>query len=519
MDTSTGFFTTQRSTLIAVAVSTFMLPLDFTVVSVALHDIQLEFGASFTDLQWVVNAYTLMFAALLMAGGTLADRYGRKRIFAAGIGLFMVSSLSCGLAQFPLMLNISRAFQGMGAALMFSSSIPLLVQEFTGAERARAFGIFGLVVGTGAALGPLLGGIIIKLLGWRWAFLLNVPVGAAIIGLIFWKIRESKDPNFHALDLPGFLTFTLSFLGFIYAVIMGNEHGWGSPTIRLIFGVSAVLFLAFYRIERRATYPMFDLNLFKKGAYIGISLAPMVLSISFWGMFLYTPLYFQSVLGYSPLAAGAAVLPFAIPLFVMGPVGAKVTQYLNSRTHMALGVLLVGVGAGLLLLIPAGAGWLAFVPGALVAGTGTGLINGEIINVAMTMVPPERSGMASGITGTMRQLGVALGFAGLGAIFSRVTTAEYGRRAAASAQAGLAQSDLGLQVAKGDIAGAAHSLPAALQPSFRALADTSFFAGFHTLMWCAAGVSLVGAILIFWLIPSAVRSGPGKAAPEPTLTH
>lgn len=505
-----NFFTTQRSTLIAVAISTFMIPLDFTVVSVAMHDIQMEFGASFTDMQWIVNGYTLMFAAMLMAGGTLADHYGRKQIFKIGIGIFMLSSLSCGLALSPLMLNISRAFQGVGAAMMLSSSIPLLVQEFTGKERAKAFGIFGLVVGTGAALGPLLGGIIINLLGWRWAFLINVPVGSAIIALIIWKVRESKDPNAHALDIPGFITFTISILGFVYGIIMGNDYGWASPQILIIFSVAAVSFLTFCYVEKRSAYPMFDLNLFKKAAYIGISLAPMILSISFWGIFLYTPMYYQSVLNYSPLQAGAAVLPFAIPLFVMGPIGARLTQYLDSRTHMTLGIFLVGVGASLMLFIPEGAGWVAFLPGALISGTGTGLINGEIINVAMSMVPPERSGMASGITGTMRQLGVALGFAGMGAVFSSVTNSTYFDLTSKSLFPALVNQELASRVAKGDISGVVNDLPLQLQQPFISIANTSFFTGFHTLMLCAAVISLIGAVLVYFLIPASTHSSSSK---------
>lgn len=506
MSQTQAFFTSQRSTLIAVAISTFMLPLDFTVVSVALHDIEIEFAASFTDLQWVVNGYTLMYAAMLMAGGTLADRFGRRLIYTLGIGLFMISSLTCGLAGSPLMLNISRAFQGIGAALMFSASIPLLVQEFTGAARVKAFGIFGLVVGTGAALGPLLGGIIIHLLGWRWAFLINIPIGIAVTLLILWKIKESKDPNAHSFDIVGFLTFTSSFLCLVYAIIMGNSYGWSSLHILAILSLSVVLFLAFLYAESKASYPMIDLNLFKDIGYIGISLTTVLLSIGFWWMILYVPLYFQSVMQYSALQAGAAVLPFAIPLFIMGPVGAKLSLYLNSRTQMAMGMALVGTGAGLMLVISNGSGWLSFVPGALIAAAGTGLINGEIINVAMSMVPAERSGMASGITGTMRQLGVALGFAGMGALFSNVTIGTYARLSTQSGIPKLSDSSLPLKIIQGNFLHEANNLPVSIRDTFIKIAQVSFFEGFHTLLWVAMGVSFTGAILAYLLIPKNVRS-------------
>jgi EmrB/QacA subfamily drug resistance transporter len=508
MKTLNRIFTIQRTTLFVVAVSTFMLPLDFTVVSVALHDIQMEFNASFTETQWIVNGYTLLFAALLMAGGTMADRFGRKKIFVSGISIFMISSLTCGLALTPLMLSISRGFQGMGAALMFSAGIPLLVQEFTGSARAKAFGIFGMVVGTGAALGPLLGGIIIKTMGWRWAFLINVPVGLLLIILILWKVRETKDDKAIAFDFYGFMTFTLAILSLVYSIIMGNDNGWGSPIIFCAIALAALSFLLFIIVEKQSAYPMFDLSLFTKPSYIGISLTPMLLSVSFWGMFLYTPMYFQSVLGYTPLQAGAGVLPFAIPLFVMGPVGARLTHYLNSRTHMALGILLVGIGALLLLLVPQGKGWLYFMPGALIAGMGNGLINGEIINVAMALVPAHRSGMASGITGTMRQLGVALGFAGLGAIFSNVTASSYNLLSAETADSTIHNIELISQIAKGNIAGASNSLPSNLKESFITYANTAFYDGFHTLLWCSAFMSITGAVLIYMLIPPTVHSNP-----------
>ncbi len=488
-------------TLMVVCVSTFMLPLDYTIVAVALHDIQTDLDASFTDLQWVVNGYTLTFAAFLLAGGGLADLFGRRQLFIIGMGLFMASSLVCGVAPDALVLNLARGAQGIGAAVMFAAALPLLVQEFQGADRARAFGIFGAVVGIGAALGPFLGGIIVGAFGWRWAFLVNVPVTAALIALTLWRVRESRDPNARGVDWGGLATFTAFCFLLVFALINGNEAGWASATVLGAFAASALLLGAFVLIEARRAYPMFDLSLFRNPTFVGASIPPLVLSIAFWGPFLYFPLYYQAALGYSPLAAGAAVLPFAIPLFVMGPVGGWLAQHVPSRVLLGLGQLLVGIGAFLLLLGTADSTWTAFVLGGLVSGVGAGLINGEMTNVAMTIVPEERSGMASGINSTMRQVGVALGFAGLGALLAQRAASAYG---GAAERLGL-PGELAGRVVKGDIAGAAASLPEPVREAFELAARASLFDGMRFIILVSGLVAVLGAVLTYLLVRPSLR--------------
>ena len=491
----------KQATLLAVCISTFMLPLDYTVVAVALHDIQRDLNASFTDLQWVINGYTLTFAAFLLAGGALADLLGRRRIFVVGMVVFMLSSLFCGIAITPLILNLARGTQGIGAALMFSASLPLLVQEFEGDERARAFGIFGAVVGIGAALGPFLGGIVINSLGWRWAFLINVPVTAFVIWLTLLKVAESRDPNAHGVDWGGFFTFTSSCFLLIFALISGTEMGWSNPSIVLAFIGAGLLLALFGFVELRQSYPMFDLTLFKNRTFVGVSIPPLVLSISFWGIFLYFPLYYQSILNYSALQAGLAVLPFAVPLFVMGPVGSMLAARLSSRVLLSIGQLLVGLGALLLMIATPNSTWLAFTAGALLSGTGAGLINGEMSNVAMSIVPVERSGMASGINSTMRQIGVAIGFAGLGAILAQQTTNRFLHLVANAPIAATGREvDLAKQVVKGNIAGAIASLPPEVHADFVTIANASFFSGFQSIILVAATVALVGALSTFALV-------------------
>ena len=488
-------------TLVAVSVSTFMLPLDYTIVSVALHALQIDLGASFVDLQWIVNAYTLSFAAFLLAGGALADLFGRKRMFVVGLAIFMLGSLACGLAPLAAILQGARGVQGIGAALMYAAAVPLLVREFEGPDRARAFGIFGAIVGIGAALGPFLGGLIVGTLGWRWAFLVNVPVTAFVIGLTLWRVRESRDPNAAGLDWGGFITFSAACFLLVLALILGNDAGWSSLRIIGLLAGALLLLPAFAGIERLRAYPMFDLSLLGQGNFIGALLPLMVLSISFWGLFLYFPLYYQGVLGYSPLAAGAAVLPFAAPLFVMGPIGGWLAARIPSRSLLALGQGLVGVGAFLLLWeTSASSTWTAFVLGGLVCGTGAGLINGEMTNVAVSIVPADRSGMASGISGTVRQLGVSLGFAGLGAILAHHASASL---ATAAHALGLPVDQIGpltARVVKGDVHGAIMRAPASLRRGFEIAADASMFDALRAVAVAAGIVGFAGALLTYLLM-------------------
>jgi EmrB/QacA subfamily drug resistance transporter len=499
-------------TLIVVSASTFLLPLDYTIVSVALHDIQSNLDASFIDLQWVVNGYTLTFAAFVLAAGSLADFFGRKRVFLIGMLVFAASSLASGMAPTPLILNLARGVLGVGAALMFAASLPLLIVEFEGAERAKAFGVFGAVVGIGAALGPFLGGIIISALGWRWAFLVNVPIIAILLALTLPHIRESRDPNAHGVDWGGLVSFTLFCFLFFYGVISGNDHGWSSGPIVGSFIAAAVVLLIFIRFELTHHYPMFDLSLFKSTTFVGASTPPIVLSVAFWGPFLYFPTYYQGALDYSPLAAGAAVLPFAVPLFVMGPVGGWLASRISSRSLLALGQLLVGVGSLLMLIPGPDATWMAFAVGALVSGTGAGLINGEMSNVAISLVPPERAGMASGINSTARQVGVAIGFAGLGAVLSSVI----GRHFSDATHNSNLDPSIVSMVVKGDLHGAVDAVSEPLRGAVHHAALMAVYDGFHIILAIAGVVGVVGAIFSY----VTIRHAPSVAtAAAPSVGH
>ena len=303
-------------TLIAVSVATFMLLLDITVVNVALPSIRDDLGASFSDLQWVVDAYALTLAALVLTAGTLADRFGRRRLFVWGLGIFSAASLLCALAPDPTFLNVARALQGVGGAVMFAVSLALLAQEFpAGRERGTAMGLYGATIGVAVAIGPLVGGALTDGLGWQSIFYLNIPIGIAAIAVTYLKLRESRDPNATRVDWGGVASFSAALFMLVLALVRGNDEGWGSTLIVSLFAGSGALLAAFVAIESRVKEPMLPLGLFKRPSFTGVQLAAFSVSASVFALFLYLTLYLQNYLGYSPLEAGLRYLPLTLVSF------------------------------------------------------------------------------------------------------------------------------------------------------------------------------------------------------------
>ncbi|MFD8749577.1 MFS transporter, partial [Kitasatospora sp. NPDC059577] len=405
-------------TLIAVSVATFMLLLDITVVNVALPSIRRDLGASFTDLQWVFDAYALSLAALVLTAGSLADRLGRRRAFAAGLVIFSFASLLCALAPNPVFLNVSRAVQGVGGAVMFAVSLALVAQEFPpGRERGTAMGVYGATIGMAVAVGPLIGGALTDSLGWEWIFYLNVPIGAAALVVTYLKLAESRDPNATRIDWAGVAAFSTGLFLLVLALVRGNTEGWGSPLIVGLFIGAAALLTVFVLVERRVPEPMLPLGLFRRHAFTGVQLAAFAVSSSLFALFLYLTLYLQNYLGLSPFAAGVRYLPITVLSFFVAPVAGIMLSRAPARLMLFVG--LIAVGAGMLLMggIKPDDTWTGLLAGFLVGGAGIGLINPVIADVAVSVVPKEKSGMAAGINDTFRQVGIAVGIAVWGAIF------------------------------------------------------------------------------------------------------
>jgi EmrB/QacA subfamily drug resistance transporter len=404
-------------TLGAVCVATFMLLLDITIVNVALPAIQEDLGASFQDLQWVIDAYALTLAAFMLTAGSLADLFGRRRVFVIGLALFTIASLLCALSTSPTALSMSRALQGVGGAAMFATSLALLAAAFQGRERGTALGIWGATTGASVAVGPLVGGVLTEHVSWESIFLVNLPIGAAAIAVSLRTVRETRDPDAARIDWAGLVTFSSALFALVFALVRGNTEGWGSPTIVGLLVASVVLLAAFVAVEARQERPMLDLALFRKPSFAGVSIVAFALSASMFAMFLYLTLYIQNTLGYSPLEAGVRFLPITVMSFVCAALSGNLTERVEVRYLLGVGLGLVGLGLLLMSGLDADSEWTALLPGFIVAGAGIGLTNPAIASTAVGVVDPRRSGMAAGINNTFRQVGIATGIAALGAVF------------------------------------------------------------------------------------------------------
>jgi EmrB/QacA subfamily drug resistance transporter len=511
-------------TLIAVCTGTFMLLLDITVVNVALPDIQRSLHSSFADLQWVVDAYALTLAAFLLTAGVLGDMFGRRRVFATGVAIFSVSSLLCGLSTSALELNLSRAAQGVGGAIMFATSLALIAQAFAGRERGTAFGIYGAVVGGAVAVGPLVGGAITSGIGWRWIFFVNLPLGVMAVLICLAKVEDSRDPTARRIDWIGFVTFSLSLFMLVYALVQGNAKGWSSPTIVGLLVGAGVLMAIFVVGEWLQRDPMLDLSLFRRPAMVGVSLAAFTLSASIFAMFLYLTLYLQEVLGYGPFAAGVRFLPLTMLAFVVAPVAGKLTIRVNARYLLGLGLLLVALGCELMTRVQADSAWTVLLPGFVAAGIGVGITNPVLASATVSVVPAERSGMATGSSSTFRQVGISTGIAGLGAVFlsqirTNTTTALTG---SAGGQAVLAHGDsrLSTAISGSGIREAAASLRnVGARDALIGAYKVGFSSTFDHLMAIASVIALVGAVGSLVLVRQrdfVPSYSPGEAIGQPT---
>lgn len=501
-------------TLIAACVALLMLLLDITVVNVALADIQRDLSASFSDLQWVIDAYALTLAALLLTAGSLADLLGRKRVFAVGLGLFTLASVACALAPSALALILARGAQGVGGAVMFSTSFALVAQDFQGRDRGVAFGAIGATTGAAVAVGPLVGGALTEGLGWEWIFLVNLPVGAAALAVALLRLRETRDPDARGVDWAGVASFSAALFLLVFALIRGNSEGWGSPLIVGFLAGAGALLVAFLAVERAQERPMLDLTLFRKPTFGGAAIAAFALSASMFSLFLYIALYMQNVLGYSPLETGIRFLPVTVVSFFAATASGRLSARLPARGLLGAGLALVGTGILLMRGVQPGSDWTDMLAGFAVAGAGIGLVNPPLASTAIGVVPPARSGMASGINSTFRQVGIATGIAGLGALFqARVQDAVAaeltGTPAAANAEA-LAEA-----AASGGAAQAVEQAPPEARAELAQVLSDAFVIGLDDLFLVGAVVAFAGALLAFVLVRRRDFVVAPDAAPAP----
>jgi EmrB/QacA subfamily drug resistance transporter len=500
-------------TLVAVCLGTFMLLLDITIVNVALPDIQRALHSSFSDLQWIVDAYALTLAAFLLTGGSLADMYGRRLLYLIGLAIFTSASVLCGFAVNTLMLQLSRGLQGVGGAIMFAVSLALLADAFRGKDRGTAFGVWGAVTGLAVAIGPLLGGLLTSGISWRWIFFVNAPIGVLAVIITTMRVAESRAQQATRPDWAGFSLFTVALASLVYGLIRSNEKSFTNSVVLACFAAAAVLLIAFVILELRTANPMFDLNLFRLPTFSGGLVAAFGLSASIFSMLLYLVLYLQDILGYSALGTGVRLMVISGGILLTATLSGRLTSRVPVRWLIGPGLLLVGAGLLLMRGLDASSGWTHLIPGMIVSGLAVGLVNPPLASTAVGVVQPQRAGMASGINSTFRQVGIATGIALLGTLFSNKVRDEV--LAAVGALPGLSgrAAQVATAVQSGQIGNVLSRLPGPLRPQVAQITKSAFTSGLNHILLVAAIIALASGVISLAAIRSKDFAQQQAAAP------
>ena len=404
--------------LVAVGLATFMTYLDNNVTNVAIPTIQRSLHLSIAGLEWVVSSYILVFAALLLVGGRLADVYGRRRLFFTGLTVFTLASLGAGLAGSGAVLIGMRLLQGLGAALLVPTTLAIIVATFDDVrERTTAVGVWTAIGAMALAFGPLIGGFISQHVRWGWIFFINVPVGVVTSAIALVAIRESRDTSAaRHLDVPGLAASVIALFSLTYALIEGHDHGWTSGLILGAFALAVVAAAAFVLIEARAAHPMIPLALFRSRVLSGGIATMMLWAFGIFGIYFFTSIYLQNVLGFSPTKAGLAFVPMALCIALFAGFGGPLAARAGAHRVVGLGMVLVAVGLYLFSRLGAGATFAGLMPGFLLFGAGSGLMNVPLTDAVLGAMPPERSGMASALLNNSRELAGLLGITVIGAV-------------------------------------------------------------------------------------------------------
>jgi EmrB/QacA subfamily drug resistance transporter len=473
--------TRPRWALIAVALATFMTYLDNNIVNVAMPAIQRDLGLSVSGLEWVVSAYILVFASLLLAGGRLADVFGRRRLFLLGLTVFTLASLAAGLAGNVEVLIASRAIQGLGAALVTPTTLAIISATFTDTrQRAAAVGAWSAVGALALAVGPLFGGLQSQHATWNWIFYVNVPVGLATLALGAWAIGESRDPSVLArIDMPGVITSAGALFALTYALIEGGSDGWTSPLILGLFAVAAVLAVVFVRLELSTAAPMVNVSLFRDRVFSGGLLALVMWGFGLFGIYFFTSLYLQNVLGFSATKAGTAFVPMALLMAVGAIISERITHQLGAYRVVSFAMVLMAAGIASVSLLGEHASYLDLMPSFAIIGIGGGLTVPLTASVLEAM-PSSEAGVASGIFNASREVAGLLGITVIGAILSA--------RQSSATRGG-------------------------------ATAVDAFLSGYRAGLLAAAALVLIGGVAAYiGLKPRAVPADPselGQLEPEP----
>jgi len=409
--------TQSRVALAAVCLSSLMFGLEISSVPAILPTLEQVLRADFKQLQWIMNAYTIAVTTVLMATGTLADRYGRKRVFLIGIVAFGIASLVCGLTQSASVLIVARFLQGMSGGAMLICQIAVLSHQFREPrERGMAFGWWGIIFGIGLGFGPVVGGLIVALWSWQWVFLVHVVLSIVTLTLALNGVQESRDPDAKHLDIAGILTLSLSVFCLAFFITQGPDLGFASPAALAILCVAIASFVAFLVAEKRSPRPMFDFSVFRIRAFSGAVIGSAAMNISFWPFMIYLPIWFQAGLGYDSVTAGLALLAYTLPTLVVPPLAERLSLRYRPGLVIPAGLFIIGLGFILMRFGSATSqpNWLTMLPGCLLAGIGLGFTNTPVTNTTTGSVSNERAGMASGIDMSARMISLAINIALMG---------------------------------------------------------------------------------------------------------
>jgi EmrB/QacA subfamily drug resistance transporter len=494
----------------------FMVMLDSTVVNLALPTIQRRLDASMAELQWIVDAYVLLLASLLLTGGTLGDLFGRRKAFIGGVGLFTLSSLACALAPGIGILIAARAVQGVGAALMMPSTLSILTNTFPDPrERAQAIGMWAGVSGLALAVGPVVGGSMVDALGWQSIFLINVPIGIIAMAVAWRFVPESAQGKGRSLDLPGQVLAVVGLAALTYAFIEANTYGWSSARIVTLFAVAAVTLAAFVVLEARSTSPMLDLKFFRNITFTGANLVGLVISFGFFGIIFFMSLFWQNVQGYSPTRSGVLSLPMTLGVMTAAVISGRVVGRIGARLPIALGLVMTGSGLLLLITVQASSSYSVQWPWLLLIGLGNGLAMSPMTTAIMSTVPGNRAGMASATSNTMRQTGSVFGIAVLGSIVTSHEAHVLAVKVQAMHLSPAVQEKVLAIAAQGRQAIPKH-VPAGIDMAAigRAIGE-SFTSGLHVGLWVSGLLLLAGVPIALLTIRDTAPGAQPAAARAP----
>lgn len=407
-------------TLAAACFALFMAMLDNLVVNIALPTISRDLDARATQLQWVISAYTLVFASLQITSGGLGDRFGRKRWFMIGLVIFTVVSLIAAFSNSMEMLIVMRALQGLGAALIMPLSLSLISAAFPPAERGRAIGIWSAVSVSSIALGPVIGGAIVEYFSWSWIFLINVPIGILALLLTQAVVRESRDESGTvATDIPGTILITAGIATLTWALIQAGDRGWTDPWILAAFAAVAVILPLFIWVEMRTEKPMIPMSFFRSRTFVGANIDSFMIAFLITGVSFFMTLYQQNIHGFSPIRTGLALIPMVLMMMVFSPLSGSMVNKLGPRKLISFGMIVTGIGTALFLVSGVGVSYWKILPAFLVMGFGMSFIWAPMTTAVLNSVSADKSGVASAVNGSLREIGTAFGVALLGTLANR----------------------------------------------------------------------------------------------------